>query len=188
VGKLIYSGITSLDGYIADENGSFDWGMPSEDVHAAVNDFQRSIGTYLYGRDLYEVLSAWETIPLENQSAVIVDYANIWRAANKVVYSHTLVTPVSERTRIESEFDPETVATMKADSGADLLIGGANIGAQALAAGLVDEIHQYLAPVIVGGGKRFVPPGLQLHLALIDERTFSNGMVQLSYEVLRPVD
>jgi len=185
--NLIYSGITSLDGYIADDNGSFQWSTPSDDVHAAVNDFQRSIGTYLYGRGLYEVMSAWETMPLENQSAVIVDYANIWRQADKIVYSRTLATPVSEHTRIEREFDPHTVAMMKAALGSDLLIGGANLGAQALRAGLVDEIHQYLSPVIVGGGKRFLPKGLHLHLALLDERCFSNGVVQLSYQVLRPV-
>ena len=179
--NLIYSGITSLDGYIADADGNFEWGMPSDEVHSFVNELERPIGTYLYGRRMYEVMSYWETAGPD--APAHDDYAQIWRATDKIVYSKTLETVSSARTRIEREFDPADVRALKASAQRDISVGGAGLGGQALAAGLVDEVHLYVAPVVVGGGTQFFPDGVRLQLELVDERRFDNGMVYLHYRV-----
>jgi dihydrofolate reductase len=181
VAKLIYSAIASLDGYVADEMGNFDWAAPDEDVHTFVNDLERPVGTYLYGRRMYEVMVAWETMPLADQPHVMRDYAEIWRAADKIVYSTTLATVSSARTRIEREFDPDAVRQMKAQAGRDISVGGSDLAGQAIKAGLVDEWHLFVNPVVVGGGKRALPDDVRLDLDLLDERRFANGVVHLHY-------
>jgi dihydrofolate reductase len=180
--KLIYSALTSLDGYVADEHGNFDWAAPDEEVHAFVNDRSRPVGTFLFGRKMYEVLAAWETVA--DPSPVIQDFAEIWRAADKVVYSGTLETATTARTRIERDFDPEAVRRLKATAGRDLAVGGPHLAARAFEAGLVDECHLYLAPIIVGGGNRSLPDHLRVRLELLDERRFGNGTVFLRYRTL----
>lgn len=180
--KLIYSAITSLDGYIADENGNFDWAAPDEEVHAFVNDLERRIGTYLYGRRMYDVMSAWETMDTgTDQHPVARDYALIWRAADKVVYSRTLQAVSSARTRIERDFDPEAIRRLKAEAAANISVGGSDLAAQALKAALVDEIHLFLTPVLVGGGTQALPDHVRLQLDLLDERRFGGGVVHLHY-------
>jgi dihydrofolate reductase len=180
--KLIYSAITSLDGYVADEDGNFDWAAPDEEVHSFVNDLERPVGTYLYGRRMYEVMVYWETAHrLADQSPVVQDFAEIWRAADKIVYSKTLETVSSARTRIERGFDPEAVRQLKASAERDITVGGPDLAAQAIEAGLVDEYHLFLAPVVVGGGKRALPNRLRLNLELLDERRFGSGVVHLRY-------
>jgi dihydrofolate reductase len=180
--KLIYSAMTSLDGYIADEDGNFDWAVPDEEVHTFINDLERPVGTYLYGRRMYEVMVGWETDPtLADQSPVMRDFAEIWQAADKIVYSKTLDTVATARTRIERAFDPEAVRQMKAAAGGDLSVGGPDLAAQALKAGLVDECHLFVTPMIVGGGNRSLPDKVRLKLELLDERRFGNGMVYLRY-------
>jgi dihydrofolate reductase len=182
VAKLIYSAITSLDGYVADEDGKFDWSAPDEEVHAFVNDLERSVGTHLYGRRLYEVMVFWETAhTLPDESRAIADYAEIWQAADKVVYSKTLETVASSKTRIERDFDPEAIRQMKAAAGRDLSVGGPTLAAHAIKAGLVDEYHLFLTPVVVGGGTRSLPDGVRLNLDLLGERRFDNGVVHLHY-------
>ena len=184
--RLIYSMIMSLDGYVADEDGNFDWGEPDGEVHTFVNDLERPVGTYLYGRRMYEVMAAWETDPeLARQSPYMRDFAEIWQAADKVVFSRTLSTASTARTRIERDFDPEAVARMKAASGRDMTVAGPEIATHAFRAGLVDECHLLLAPVVVGGGNRALPDGVRLDLELLDERHFGNGMVHLRYLVSR---
>ena len=178
--KLIYTAITSLDGYIEDEHGSFDWSAPDEDVHAFVNDLERRIGTYLYGRRLYETMVYWETAPADSP-AVELNYARVWRSADKVVYSTTLQETASARTRIERTFDPDAVRAMKDAANADLGVGGAELAAHAFRAGLVDEIRLLLNPVVVGGGKRALPDGVRLDLDLLDERRFASGVVYLRH-------
>ena len=157
--KLIYSAIASLDGYVADEDGNFDWAAPDEEVHAFVNDLERPVGTYLFGRRMYEVMAVWETATLADQPPVMRDFAEIWRSADKVVYSRTLDAVSTPRTRIERDFDPDAVRQLKAEAGRDLGIGGPELAAHALAAGLVDECHLLLTPIVVGGGKRASPTG-----------------------------
>jgi dihydrofolate reductase len=180
--KLIYSAITSLDGYVADENGNFDWAAPDEEVHTFVNDLERSIGTYLYGRRIYETMVYWETAhTLPDQPPFIQDFAGIWQAADKIVYSKTLDTPSSARTRIERDFDPDAVRRMKASAERDISVGGPDFAAQAIKAGLVDEYHLFLTPIIVGGGKQSLPDNVRLELELLDERRFGNGVVHLHY-------
>ena len=179
--KLIYSALASLDGYVADTDGTWGWAKPDEEVHAFVNDLERPVGTHLYGRGMYEVLVAWETMDLANQPPVIQDYAEIWRAADKVVFSRTLDSVSSARTRLEREFDPEAVRRLKEEAGQDLAIGGPQLAAQAIAAGLVDEYHFFLAPAIVGGGKQMLPDDVRLDLRLRDERRFDSGFVFLRY-------
>ena len=180
--KLIYSAITSLDGYVADEDGSFDWAEPDEEVHTFVNDLERPVGTYLYGRRMYEVMVFWETaLTLADQPPVMQDFAQIWQAADKVVYSTTLRTASSARTRIEADFDPEAVRQMKASTGRDITVGGPDLAAQAITAGLVDECHLFVAPIVVGGGTRAFPNKVRLELELLDERRFGSGMVHLHY-------
>jgi dihydrofolate reductase len=184
--KLIYSAIASLDGYVADADGNFEWGAPDEEVHAFVNDLERPIGTYLYGRRMYEVLAAWESddILAGDPPPSIRDYAAIWRAANKIVYSTTLQTVSSAKTRIERTFDVDEIRRIKASTGSDLSVGGPDLAGQALGAGLVDECHLIVAPVVVGGGTQALPDNVRLELELLDERRFANGMVHLHYRVM----
>jgi dihydrofolate reductase len=180
--KLIYSAITSLDGYVADEKGNFDWAAPDEEVHRFVNDLERPIGTYLYGRRIYETMVYWETAhTLPDQPPFIQDFAGIWQAADKIVYSKTLDTLSSARTRIERDFDPEAVRQLKATVGHDISVGGADLAAQAIKAGLVDEYHLFLTPIIVGAGHQSLPDNVRLELELLDERRFGNGVVHLHY-------
>jgi dihydrofolate reductase len=184
VAKLIYSAMTSLDGYIEDERGNFDWAEPDQEVHAFVNELERPVGTYLYGRRMYETMVGWETDPtLAEQSPHMREFAKIWQAAEKVVYSTTLETVSTARTRIEREFDPEAIREMKASAGRDLTIGGAELAADAFKAGSVDECHLFLSPVVVGGGKRALPADVRLELELVDERRFGGGTVFLRYRV-----
>ncbi len=179
--KLIYSAITSLDGYVADEDGNFGWAEPDEEVHAFVNDLERPIGTYLLGRRLYEVMVAWETIPLAEEPPVIQDFAEIWRGKDKVVYSKTLEGVDTAGTRVERDFDPAAVGQLKAAARRDLAIGGPELAAHAFKAGLVDEVQLFLAPILVGGGTHSLPHRVRLGLELLDERRFANGMVYVRY-------
>jgi dihydrofolate reductase len=182
--KLIYSAITSLDGYVEDQEGRFDWAAPDDEVHAFVNDLDRPIGTYLYGRRMYETMVFWETVSTDaDQPAVMRDFAELWRAAQKVVYSRTLQTASSARTRIECDLDSDAVRRLKETSKADLMIGGANLAGQALILGLVDECHLFLGPIVVGGGKRALAGNIRAELELLDERRFRNGVVHLQYRV-----
>ena len=181
---LIYSAITSLDGYVADADGAFDWAAPDVEVHAFVNDLERPVGTYLYGRRMYEVMAFWETGGSGvDEPRVIQDFAQVWRAADKIVYSRTLVTPSTAKTTIERTFDAEAVRRLKSTSGRDLTIGGPELAGAALAAGLVDDIHLLMVPVVVGGGRRAIPDDVRLLLELRDERRFGNGVVHLHYRV-----
>jgi dihydrofolate reductase len=182
VSKLIYSAIASLDGYVADEAGTWDWSIPDEAVHQHVNDLARPLGTWLLGRRMYEVLQAWET--MDDEDPAMRDFAEIWRSTDKVVYSRTLEAPATARTRIEREFDPEAVRRLKAESARDLGIGGPELAALAFHAGLIDEIQLYLSPIVVGAGKPALPAGVKLPLELLDERRFANDVVHLRYRVL----
>jgi dihydrofolate reductase len=179
---LIYVLNVSLDGYIADEDGKLDWTAPDEEFYSFLNDLERPVGTYLYGRRLYEMMAVWETDPtLADQSRVVREFAEIWQAADKVVYSRTLETASTTRTRIERDFDPEAVRQLKAAAGRDLTVGGPTLGAHAITAGLVDEYYLFVWPVVLGGGKRFLPNRVRLQLELLDEKRFGNGMVYLRY-------
>jgi dihydrofolate reductase len=179
--RLIYTAITSLDGYVNDQDGNFDWAEPSDEVHAFVNDLERPVGTYLYGRRLYEVMVAWESMGLAGEPAVIEDYARLWRAAEKIVYSKTLDAATSARTRIERSFDLEAIRQMKAQSDRDISLGGPTLAASAIKAGLVDEYRFFITPVLVGGGTPALPGHVRLKLELLDERRFGNGVVHLRY-------
>ena len=182
--KLIYSAIASLDGYVADEDGNFDWAAPDEEVHAFVNDLERTAGTYLYGRRMYEVMVYWESAhTLADQPPFIQDFAEIWQAAHKIVYSKTLETVSSAKTRIERDFDPEAIRRMKATAGRDITVGGPDLAAQAIKAGLVDELQLFVTPVVVGGGKQALPDNVRLKLELLDERRFGNGTIYLRYRL-----
>ena len=179
---LIYSSIASLDGYVADEDGNFDWAVPGEEVHAFINDLDRPLGTYLYGRRMYETMAGWETDPtLAEKSPQMRDFAEIWQAADKIVYSRTLEAVSTTRTKIEHDFDPDAVRQMKASAERDMIVGGPGLAAEAFRAGLVDECHLFIAPVVVGGGKRSLPDGVRARLELLDERRFESGMVYLRY-------
>jgi len=180
---LRYLAIASLDGYVADRSGSFDWSAPDDEVHRFVNDLERPVGMMLLGRRMYEVLVAWETLDTADEPDVIGDFAGIWRASDKVVYSTSLEHASSARTRVERAFDPDVVRRMKASAARDLSIGGPNLAGQAIAAGLVDELHLLFSPIVVGGGIRALPDGLEARLELIDERRFGNGVVHLGYRV-----
>lgn len=183
---LIYSVITSLDGYVAAADGGFEWAAPDEEVHAFVNDLERPVGTYLYGRRMYEVMRFWETASAgADQSPVTVDYARIWQAADKVVYSRTLKAASSARTRIERDLDPDAVRQLTASADQDISIGGPELAGQAIEAGLVDELRLVLVPVVVGGGRRSLPEHVRVELELLDERRFSSGVVYLRYRVRR---
>jgi len=180
--KLIYSAITSLDGYVADEDGNFDWAEPDEEVHSFVNELERPVGTYLYGRRMYEVMAYWETASaVADQPSVMQDFAEIWQSAEKVVFSKTLKQASTARTRIERDFDPEAIRQLKSTAARDISVGGPELAAQAITAGLVDEFHLFLTPVVVGGGKQALPDHVCLKLALLDERRFGNGVVYLRY-------
>lgn len=180
--QLIYSAIASLDGYIEDAGGRFDWAAPDEEAHAFMNDLVRDAGTYLYGRRMYETMMAWETMPeLAAESPIMADFAAVWQAAAKIVYSTTLAAPATGRTTIERAFDPQAVRRLKATAGRDILIGGPHLAAHAFAAALVDEYHLVLVPILVGGGKRAVPDNVRLELELLETRRFGNGMLFLRY-------
>lgn len=180
--KLIYSAVTSLDGYIADEDGNFNWAAPDEEVHSFVNDLERSIGTYLYGRRMYEVMAFWETAhTAADLPPVVRDFAEIWLSADKVVYSRTLETVSTARTRLKREFDPEAVRQMKALAGRNLSVGGPDLAGQAIKAGLVDEYHLFVTPIVVGGGTRSLPNDVRVNLELMDEHRFGSGTVHLHY-------
>ncbi|CAN5286941.1 dihydrofolate reductase family protein [soil metagenome] len=181
---LIYSSFTSLDGYVADREGRFDWSVPDDEVHAYVNESLRRFGIHLYGRKLYETMRVWEDMSLDDEPEVIREFAAYWKASEKVVYSRTLTTVSSARTSIADDFDPDEIQRLKSSADTDLLVGGATLGAEALRAGLVDEIQQFVCPVIVGGGLRFLPEDLELQLELIDSHRFAGGTVSLRYRVL----
>ncbi|MDT0303185.1 dihydrofolate reductase family protein [Streptomonospora wellingtoniae] len=184
---LVYSMLVSLDGYVADTQGNFDWAVPDAEVHAFVNDLARPIGTHLLGRRMYDMMTGWDTDPsLAAQSPQARDFADVWQAADKVVYSATLDAPVTARTRIERRFDPDDVRRLKAESGSDLAVSGPTLAAQAFRAGLVDTCQLFLVPAVVGGGTRALPDGVRLGLTLRDERRFANGTVFLHYDVREP--
>jgi dihydrofolate reductase len=179
---LIYSAIASLDGYVEDSQGRFDWAEPDEEVFSAVNDLQRPVGTYLYGRRMYETMLSWEMAPSdENVPAHRRDFIQMWQAAEKLVYSRTLESVASARTRIERSFDPQSIRKLKRTVSRDVTVGGADLAGQAVDAGLVDEFQLFLAPVIVGGGTSWLPKGLRLSLELLEERRFASGSVLLRY-------
>ena len=180
--QLIYSAIASLDGFIEDADGKFDWAAPDAELHGFVNDLERGVGTHLYGRRMYETMAVWQRMDVSAEPDVMRDYAGIWRDANKVVYSRTLAAASTPRTRIERDFDPEAVRRMKETAGRDLSVGGPGLAAHALRAGIVDEIQLFLVPVVVGGGTRALPDGLRVDLDLLDERRFAGGAVYLRYQ------
>lgn len=182
--ELTYTGITSLDGYVADRDGDFSWSQPNEEVHTFINDLQRNVGTYLLGRHMYGVMSVWDTLGSAGEPSFIQDFARIWQAADKVVYSTTLTTASAARTRIEETFNPEAVRELKESSSRELSISGPTLAASALTAGLVDECRLFINPVVVGGGKRYLPDGLGLKLELVEEYRFGNGVVYLRYRTL----
>jgi dihydrofolate reductase len=182
--KLIYSALTSLDGYVSDEDGNFDWAAPSEEVHAFANDLERSIGTHLYGRRMYATMVYWETAhTLPESSPVELDYAEVWQSADKIIYSTTMDEVSSASTRIERDFDPDSIRQLKRSADRDLSVGGAELAAQAIKAGLVDEYHLFLNPVLVGGGTAALPDNIRLDLELVDEHRFRNGVVHLHYRI-----
>ena len=182
--KMMYSMLASLDGYVADERGEFGWAEPDEEVHRFVNDLEREIGTYLFGRRMYEVMTAWgDPAALAGEPASIREFGELWRAADKIVYSTSLADVRTSKTRIERSFDPDAVRRLKEAAGHDLSIGGPDLAGQALQAGLVDELGLFVVPVAVGGGKRWLPADLRLELELLDERRFTRGTVFLRYAV-----
>jgi len=185
MGKLVYTAITSLDGYVNDEAGGFQWAAPDAEVHGFVNDLERDVGTYLYGRRLYEVMVYWETFPTDDPDKVDHDYARIWQSADKVVYSTSLESVGSDRTTLERVFDPEHVAATVAESDRDVSIGGPHLAAHALRAGIVDEIHLLQVPAIVGGGTSALPSGIRLDLELLHSRRFAAGTTYAAYAVRR---
>jgi len=185
VAKLIYVTNVSLDGFIEDEQGAFDWTEPDDEQFAFITDLVRPIGTYLYGRRLYEAMSLWETDPsLAADSELRADFARVWQAAGKVVYSTTLDDVFTERSRLERRFDPDAVRAMKAEARSDFMIGGANLAADALRGGVVDECHLFVGPVILGRGKPSLPADVRVPLELLDERKFDNGVVYLRHRIL----
>ncbi|HEX6417027.1 MAG TPA: dihydrofolate reductase family protein [Acidimicrobiales bacterium] len=188
--KLTYTAITSLDGYIEDEAGGFDWAVPDREVHAFVNDLERPVGTYLYGRQMYETMAVWQTVGLEPAGTSPeagafppeeLDYAEVWRSADKIVYSRTLDGVSTPRTRLEREFEPASVRRLKDAADRDLSVSGPGLATHAFRGGLVDEIRLFVFPVVVGGGKPGLPPGVRVDLALLDERRFGTGVVHLRY-------
>jgi dihydrofolate reductase len=184
VARLIYGMLTSLDGYTEDKRGAFGWGAPEdEEVHSYINELASSVGTYLYGRRMYETMVYWETAEAPDQPQFIRDWARQWQAAEKIVYSRTLDKPRSTRTRIEREFDGDAVRRLKAESPHDIIVAGPELAAEAVRLGLVDEFQMIICPAIVGDGKRFFPEGVRLNLALMEERRFGNGVVVLRYAV-----
>jgi dihydrofolate reductase len=181
VAKLVYSMITSLDGYVADRDGNFEWAAPDEEVHAFVNDLERSIGTCLYGRRMYETMAVWETLDVTSEPPVMRDFAALWRAADKVVYSTTLDAVSTTKTRLERSFDPDAVRELKDRADRDISISGPHLAAHAIRAGLVDEYHLFVTPVVVGGGTGWLPDDVRIDLELVGERRFGAGVVHLHY-------
>ena len=188
MGKLIYLITTSLDGYVADKNGDFEWAMPSEEVHAFVNDTVRNVGTSLLGRNMYEIMKVWDTIPTEGTgglmdgpSEAMNDYAKIWRAAKKIVYSTSLSDVTIANATIERSFEPSTIQKLVAESDKDFDIGGPHLAAEAIKAGIVDEYHQIIVPQLIGSGNYWLPKGVESKLKLVDLRKFENGFVHLQY-------
>jgi dihydrofolate reductase len=180
--KLIYVSNVSVDGYIEDAAGNFDWTAPSDEYFAFITNVVRPVGTYLYGRRLYEAMAIWETVPaLATQSELMGDFANVWQAAEKIVYSTTLDHLPTAKTSLVRQFDTDAVRTMKASATSDLIVGGAELAAHAFKAGLVDECHLFVVPVIVGGGKQSLPSDIHIELELLDERRFASGVVYLRY-------
>jgi dihydrofolate reductase len=185
--KLIYAAITSLDGYVADPDGKFDWAAPDEEVHMFVNELEREVGTYLYGRRMYEVMTFWETASTsDEESPAMRDYTRIWQATDKIVYSKTLKDVSTSRTRLEPSFEADAIREMKASSERDISIGGPELAGQAFGAGLVDEFHLFLNPILVGAGNAALPKDVRLKLELLDEHRFSSGVIHLHYRVLDP--
>lgn len=183
---LSYSMICSLDGFISDLGGNFEWAEPDAEVHAYVNDREREIGTYLYGRNLYETMAVWETDPsLADHSPEMADYADLWKRADKIVYSTTLEAVTTTRTRLANRFDPDEVRTLKAEADRELTIGGASLAGAALRAGLVDEVQLYVVPIVIGSGVPVFPTDLRLDLELVDQRRFTGGTLHLAYRPLR---
>lgn len=184
--RLIYSALSSLDGYIEDRDGNFDWAMPDEEVHRFINNLERTAHTYLYGRRMYETMMVWETDPnLAADSPLTQDFAEIWQAATKIVYSKTLAAASTRNTQLERTFNPEAIKQLKKTVQQDILIGGPELAAHAFQSGLIDEYHLFLTPIIVGGGKPSLPKDVCLDLELLEERRFSNGMVFLRYQTRR---
>jgi dihydrofolate reductase len=180
--RLIYSAISSLDGYIEDMNGKFDWAAPDDEVHRFINNLERSAGTHLYGRRMYETLKVWETDPnLAAESPLLRDFAEIWQAADKIVYSKTLEAVSTRKTQMERNFNPTVIRQLKEAVEHDILIGGPELAAHAFRAGLIDECHLFLTPIIVGGGKQSLPDNVRLELELLEERRFGSGVVFLRY-------
>jgi len=187
VAKLIYAAITSLDGYVAYVDGNFEWAAPDEEVHAFINDLERPIGTYLYGRRMYETMRVWEHAEtFADHQPIVQDFARIWKSAEKIVYSRTLENVSSARTRIERELDAEAVSRIKGHAERDVSVGGPELAAQAMTAGLVDECRLFLIPIIVGAGSRALPTDARIRLELLEERRFGNGVVYVRYRVLPP--
>ena len=182
--KLIYSAISSLDGYVADSDGNFDWSAPDEEVHRFVNDLERPIGTYLYGRRMYEVMRFWETAPTGNGGlSAARDYARIWQTADKIIYSRGLERASTAQTRIQREFEPEAIRQLKATTARDISVGGPSLAAQMMRLGLVDECHVFLSPIVVGGGTHALPDNVRIQVELLDEGRFGNGVVHLHYRI-----
>jgi len=182
--KLIYVMNTSLDGYVEDEQGGFGWTAPDKEVNGYINDLTSSVGTYLYGRKMYDAMVYWETgYTAHDLPQFLLDWARQWQAAEKIVYSRTLDEPRTARTRIERDFDPDAVRRLKTDAVRDMTVNGPDLAAHALRAGLVDEVQMFVHPVIVGGGKRFFPDGVRSDLELIEERAFRNGVIAVRYAV-----
>ena len=179
--KLIYTAITSLDLYHEDTDGRFEWSAPDAEVHAFINDLERPVRMHLYGRRMYDVLKVWED--MQDPEPVMRDFAAIWRAADKIVYSRSLEEPSTPKTRIEREFDPAAVRALKESAETDIAIGGPELASEALRAGLVDEIHLYVNPILVGGGKRALPDGVRTRLQLLSEHRFTSGVLHLHYRV-----
>ena len=180
--RLVYAVLASLDGYVADEAGNFEWAMPSEDVHRFVNELESSVGTYLYGRRLYEVMTVWQDFPdIEHEPDVIREYAGIWQSADKIVYSETLAAVTTPKTRLERSFDPHSVRAMVTDRERDVSVGGATLASHALTAGIVDDVHLFVFPFVVGGGTSVWPAGTRLDFDLVAQDRFTDGTVHLHY-------
>jgi dihydrofolate reductase len=185
VARLVYSAITSLDGYVVDADGSFEWAAPDEEVHAFVNEQERPVGTYLLGRRMYDVMQVWETMPTDDEPPVMADYAGLWKAADKIVYSRTLESVSTPRTTLERSFDPTAVRSLVAAADRDVSVGGPTLAAAAVRAGIVDDWHQYLHPVVVGGGTHWLPTGVRLDLELVALDRFRSGVVHLQHRTRR---
>jgi dihydrofolate reductase len=181
--KLVYIVNLSLDGYMEDRDGGIDWGPPDEEYFDSINGLQRTVGTYLYGRRMYEAMVYWETAPVVDQPAWVVDFTDMWRRADRVVFSNRLAAAPSGKTTIARSFDVEAIRQMKAVAHQDLTIGGADVAAQAVDAGLVDECHLYFWPIVLGDGKHALPRRARLDLELLDERRFRSGVVHLHYRL-----